>query len=475
MTVRLSDATLAAIPPTVSRPQYDRSALRSGVLHFGPGAFHRAHQASYFDALAARDPGWGITGVSLNSVGVQAALQPQDGLYTLVVRDEVAETKVIGALREVLAAPREPEAIWRHFASPDLRMITLTVTEKGYPLDADGAFDRSHAAVRSDLRQPGSPAVLTGWLVEGLRRRRAAGLTPPPILSCDNLDDNGGKLQRAVVAHARLLDPGLADWIDGEGRFPRTMVDSITPATDDALRAEVETRLGLRDAWPVQRERYRRWVIEDLAGVDLAPLASVGAVLTTDVAGHAEAKLRLLNAVHSTLAYLGLLRGHATVAQAMADPALATFCTALALDCVIPTLDVPSLDLPEYAAAILQRLANPAIAHRLIQIATDGSRKLPVRLFPTIEAALRAEAPIERPALALAGWMRWVVSSVRAGQIIEDPAACLLSGIARSCSDDAHTDVTLFLERFVPPRLASDPRLVEAVERGYRRLTAGLV
>lgn len=470
MTDRLSSATLSMASITVRKPRYDRSSADQGVLHFGPGAFHRAHQASYFDDLASQERGWGVTGVSLNGTAVREALTPQDGLFTLIVRGKADETRIVGALREILVAPQHRQQVRDRFLAPALRLVTATVTEKGYPIDADGVFDPRHPAAAADLADPMRPVGLTGWLVEGLRLRRAVGLAPPVIVSCDNIDANGAKLRRAVIAHARRLDTDLADWIDGEVRFPDTMVDSITPATTDALRAEALDRTGLTDAWPIEREAYRRWVIEDVPAPALRRLGDVGVVLTGDVTGHAEAKLRLLNATHSALAYFGLLRGYETVAQAMADVALSGFCRRMMHEDVAPRLAVPSLNLQSYANEISTRLAEPAIAHRLAQIAADGSRKLPVRVVPTIAAALAAGRPIDRPAAVIAAWMRFVVRQARTGESIADPEAAKLVDIAGACHGEPDRDVALFragLPELMGP-LWGERKVIEALGRGYR-------
>ncbi|HTG37801.1 mannitol dehydrogenase family protein [Sphingomonas sp.] len=406
---RLSNATLADLPQGVGRPDYDRDAMRIGVVHFGPGAFHRAHQAPVYDALNAVDARWGIIGVSLNSRGVADALNPQDGLYALALLDAEPETRVIGSIARVLTADQR-DAILDAVAAPDTRIVSATVTEKGYCLSGDGSLDMDHPAVAHDLAGDGAPRSFVAWLVAGLaerRRRGAGGLT---IMSCDNLSDNGRKLGAATVAFARARDKDLADWIEREVRFPNAMVDSITPATDDAVRASVDVTLGVTDAWPIQRERFTQWVVED----DFAPgerpdLAAAGVTLTDDVRGYEHAKLRLLNGAHSTLAYLGVALGHETVADAMDDARLARFVEQLMREDIAPSLNPPAaLDLNGYIDAILRRFGNRAIAHRLIQIAADGSQKLPYRILDTVRDARAAGRPVDRLAVPIAAWLRFL-------------------------------------------------------------------
>ncbi|WP_448502934.1 mannitol dehydrogenase family protein [Sphingomonas sp.] len=421
--MRLSQARLAHVPTAIARPGYDRMHVRAGVVHFGPGAFHRAHQAPVFDSLLADDPRWGVTGVSLHSTSVADALLPQDGLYTLALLDAEPDMRVIGAIGQVLTA-RDPAAIVDAVASADTRIVSATITEKGYCLASDGSLDFAHPAIAHDLLQPETPTSFIGWLVVGLierRRRGGGGLT---VLSCDNLADNGRKLGAAVRAFAEARDSETARWIADEVRFPCSMVDSITPATDDALRDRVRAAIGMEDAWPIQRERFSQWVIEpDFAG-DRPPLDHVGATFSTDVRGYEMAKLRLLNGAHSTLAYMGLERRHETVAQAMRDGALAAFVERLMRDDIAPSLAPPAgLDVATYIDAILQRFANPAMEHRLAQIAWDGSQKLPYRLLDAVCAARAAGRPIERLAMPVAAWLRFIEAKARSGEPLTDPLA----------------------------------------------------
>lgn len=416
---RLSQAAL----PLANGPRYDRARLRTGIVHFGPGAFHRAHQVPVYDALNAADPRWGVVGVSLNSASVADALNPQDGLYTLALLDAAPSFAVVGALRHVLTAG-EGAAILDAIAAPETRVLSATVTEKGYCYAADGSLDMDHPAIVAD--RAGAPQSLVGWIVAGLAARRAAGAGGLTVLSCDNLADNGAKLGRAVAALAATRGDDLADWIAGEVRFPSTMVDAITPATDDALRVRVAEATGFEDAWPIQRERFWQWVVED----DFAPgerpdLAAAGVTLTHDVGGYELAKLRLLNGAHSSLAYLGLERGHATVAEAMRDPALASFAERLMREDIAASLTPPAgLDVDAYVTTILDRFANPAIAHQLIQIAADGSQKLPYRLLDTVRTAQAAGRPIDRLAVPVAAWLRFV----ERGKGVADPLAARLVG-----------------------------------------------
>jgi fructuronate reductase len=471
--LRLNAVSYPAAIPGVALPAYDRDKVTVGVVHFGPGAFHRAHQAFYFDQLLAKDSRWGICAVSLKSPGVRDALQPQDGLYTLAQLDAETTFRVVGSILEVLVAPEDPPSVFARLAAPTTRMVTLTVTEKGYCLTGDGKLDTAHPDIVHDLAHPREPISAVGYIVEGLRRRHQAGLPPYAVVACDNLADNGWRLKAAVVAFAKSIDPVLAAWIEAEGRFPRTMVDSITPATDDALRARVETATGLTDAWPIQREAFTQWVVEDVLGDGAPDLASVGVTLTDDVRGFERAKLRLLNGVHSTIAYVGLLKGHETVFEAISDPELAKIAEDLMVQDIIPTLTAPrGLDLAGYAQAILGRFRNPEIRHLLSQIAWDGSQKLPFRILGTVADALAAGRPVDRLALPLAAWMHFVRRRAASGEKIVDPLADRLVETAAACTGDAKADVARFLklEPVFGRDLTANAVFVAALEKAYGEL-----
>ena len=471
---RLSRHVLPSLPAAVARPAYDRDATRIGVVHFGPGAFHRAHQAVYLDDLLAAEPDWAISAVSLHSPGVRDALQPQDGLYTLALLGERPQLRVIGAIRELLCAPRQQAQVLARLADPAVRLVTLTITEKGYCLAGDG-LDPAHPDIVHDLASPEAPRSAIGYLVAGLRARRARGLKPYTVLSCDNLADNGGRLRRAVLDYAQRVDAALAAWIAAEGAFPRSMVDSITPATDEALRGRVAAALGVADAWPIQREAYTQWVIEDRFCDGRPAFERAGATLSDDIAGYDRAKLRLLNAPHSTLAYLGSLMRLETVADAMREPALAGFVERLMRQDIVPSLQLPrGFDPDAYVGAILARFRNPAIRHLLAQIAWDGSQKLPVRLLGTIADALAAGRPIDRLCLPVAGWMHFVRRQAREGVALVDPLADTLVRIGQAATGEPGHDVDAFLRLesvFAP--LAAEARFADALRRAYAGLGDG--
>lgn len=479
---RLSEASLHSARSGTILPTYDRGATRFGIVHIGPGAFHRAHQAYYADTLLHSDKRWAISALSLKSTGLRDALAPQQGLYTLIELGAAPRARVIGAIREMLVGDTDYDAAFARLTARDTRIVSLTVTEKGYCLDARNELDVANADIAHDLRNPPSstgkgPRSTIGWIVEGLRRRRAANLPPFAVLSCDNLADNGAVLKRALAAFARHADTDLAHFIENEVVCPRTMVDSITPATDDALRERSRTLTGLDDAWPIQREPFTQWVVEDLPVMRDADWQSVGVTLTRDVSVYDRAKLRILNGSHSTLAYLGTLRGHETVADAMRDEQLARFVEVLMKRDLGPSLGAtPGLDVDQYIAAVLARFRNPGIRHLLSQIAWDGSKKLPVRIVTTLIEALGAGRPLHRLVMPLAGWMRFVVRQSKAGVAIVDPDARRLADIGAACTGEAHADVARFAacESVLPPALIGNEKVRQELELAYERLATPL-
>jgi len=470
---RLSEASLHSARSGTILPTYDRAATRFGIVHIGPGAFHRAHQAFYADTLLHSDKRWAISALSLKSSTLREALSPQQGLYTLVELGAAPRARVIGAIREQLVGPTDADAAFARLASRDTRIVSLTVTEKGYCLDARNELDLANADVAHDLKNPGQPRSTIGWIVEGLKRRRAAGVSPYVVLSCDNLADNGSVLKRALAAFASQSDKELAHYIENEVVCPRTMVDSITPATDDALRERTVKLTGLEDAWPIQREPFTQWVVEDVPAMREADWVSVGVTLAKDVSVYDRAKLRILNGSHSTLAYIGTLRGHESVADAMRDEQLAQFVELLMTEDLGPSLGAtPGLDVEHYISAVLARFRNPGIRHLLSQIAWDGSKKLPVRIVTTLTEALRAGRPIHRLVMPIAAWMRFVVRQAKANVAIVDPDAARLAAIGAACTGDARTDVERFAvcESVLAPALMSQEKFRRELEIAYERL-----
>lgn len=439
---RLSSKSLAGLPASARRPTYDRAALTPGIVHLGLGAFARAHLAEYTeDALERAFGPWGIVGASLQRPDQRDRLKPQDGLYTFLKRaPEGPQLRVIGSVLDVLVAPENPSALVARLCAAETRIVSLTVTEKGYCHDpATGKLRDDHPDILHDLEHPEAPRSAVGLITAALRIRKAEGLAPFTALSCDNLPHNGKVLAGLVRDFASLRDDGLAAWIEANGAFPATMVDRIVPATTDADIAEVAALLGAEDAAPVIGEPFRQWAIQDSFVSGRPEWQLAGAQMVSEVAPFEFMKLRMLNGAHSCLAYLGYLAGHETVAEASADPVLARMLEGLWTE-VIPTVPAPEgVDLGDYAHALLVRFRNPAIRHRTWQIAMDGSQKLPQRLLGTIRDRIRAGAPFEHLALGVAAWMRYVSGSDEKGAAIDvrDPLAAEFARIAAAAGRDA--------------------------------------
>lgn len=435
--------------------------LPAGIVHLGLGAFFRAHGAIYIaEAMAKSGGDWGIAGVSLQSPGTSDRLRPQGWAYTaLELGPEGEKPQILSVLRDVLVAPEDRQAVLDAMAAPQVKIVSLTVTEKGYCHEpSTGRLNRAHPDIRHDLAEP-LPKSAPGFLVRALQARRAAGLRPFTVLCCDNLPENGHVVRGVVLELARLIDPALADWIEAEGAFPSTMVDRIVPATSPVDLDRLEALTGARDEAPVMHEPFRQWVVEDLFVDGARPdLASAGVQMVEDVTPFEHMKLRMLNGTHSSLAYLGYLAGYETIADTVADPDFLGFVRGLWQGEIIPALTPPpGVDLAAYADALHERYANPAIRHRTWQIAMDGSQKLPQRILGTIAEARAAGRAVPGLTLAVAAWMRYVSSRDEAGQPIEvkDPLAPRLAELWQA--DPARTvQGFLALSEVFPPALRDD-------------------
>ncbi len=438
---QLSLSTLSTLPASVLRPAYVPTAVKIGVIHIGLGAFHRAHQEVYTDDLLCSDPRWGICGVNLPAPLSIDALKAQDGLYTVLEKSsEGVRPRVVGALREALFLGTERAQLMARFADPAVKLVTMTVTEKGYCHDpATGRLNSVHPDIVHDRAQPPLARSAPGVLVAGLAARRAAGAGPLTVVCCDNLPHNGHLVEGIVVDYAQSVDPALADWIGRHVTFPCTMVDRIVPATTPADIAEAARLLGVADAVPVAAEPFRQWVIEDRFAAERPAWETVGAEFTRDVGAYETMKLRLLNGSHSTLAYLGFLAGFETIWQASGDADLARLVERQMAEEIIPTVVAPpGVDLHAYARMLLVRFRNTALPHRTQQIAMDGSQKLPQRLLNTVRDRLHGGGSYTHLALAVAGWIRYAAGVDEAGQpiAVSDPMAPIFAEIAQRAGGD---------------------------------------
>jgi fructuronate reductase len=476
MPPRLSQDTHALLPAAVRRPDFGAARIATGIVHLGIGAFARAHLAWYTQPLLAADPSWGILGVSLRNSATRDALSPQNWLYICAERDGDAEClTAMSALTGVLVAPENAGAVVARLADPRVRIVTISVSEKGYHrLAAQGVLDEDDALIRSDLAHPDAPSTVPGLLVSAIRARREAGVPPFTILCCDNLPENGNSTRRIVVRFAELADPALGRFIAEEVAFPNSMVDRIVPATTDEDRQRINTLLGVRDAWPVVCETFSQWVIEDRFPRGRPAWERTGAQMVADVRPYEMMKLRLLNGAHSCIAYLGQLAGWETVAEAIAEPALAAFVDALMREAAA-TLHMPSVDLAAYRRALLARFANPALRHRTAQIAMDGSQKLPMRLFASAQDRLARGLDSPCIALAVAAWLRFLQGCSDGGSplIVDDPKKDALLRAANTAGNARSLCEAIFaMPDLVPPRLANATQFRTEVLAAIERLEA---
>lgn len=411
----LSNAMLSHLDSRVAVPRYDRREVTPGIVHIGVGGFHRAHQAMYLDALMNRGEAldWGIVGVGVmpGDRRMQEVLAAQDHLYTLVVKhpNGEREPRVIGAMLDYLYAPDDPAAVVERMADPAIRIVSLTVTEGGYNFHpVTGEFDLANPDVRHDLDSPAAPRTTFGLVVEALARRRARGLAPFTLMSCDNIQGNGEVARRMFVAFARARDPALAEWIEAEVPFPNAMVDRITPVTQAVDIEELAGEFGVEDAWPVVCEPFTQWVLEDHFICGRPAFERVGVQVVEDVEPYELMKLRLLNASHQALCYFGTLAGYRYAHEVCRDPLFVDFLLGYMRHEGSPTLaPVPGVDLEQYRLTLIERFANPEIKDTLARLCAESSDRIPKWLVPVIREQLAKGGEIHRSAAVVASWARY--------------------------------------------------------------------
>ena len=474
--VRLSQTALHELDKRIKIPSYDRTQIRSGIVHIGVGAFHRAHMAVYIDDLlnagVARD--WGIVGSGLLPYDqrVRDALMPQDYLYTV---HECSATsgvvRVIGSLTDCILGREAPTQLIAKLAAPSTRIVSLTVTEAGYCLDeTTGGLDVTSGDVVHDLAVRDRPRGLYGFLCTALQMRRRANTAPFTVLSCDNAIANGDLIRRGLLAFADACAPGLSSWLDKEGAFPNSVMDRITPATIAADRHFLAD-YGLRDAWPVRTESFRQWIIEDKFSCGRPPLEAAGAQLVADVIVYEAAKIRLLNATHSAVGYLACLAGFQGIAAVVNDSFFRRFARAFMDEDVTPTLaPIPGIDIEQYKATILERFSNRHIGDTVARICKDGSAKIPRFVLPILRDQLRQGGSIRWLCLAIAGWCRYLEGRTDDGQAIvfDDPRATELTALAQRSEGDVRG--LLGYEPVFGRELGQNPRFVEGVATALKAL-----
>lgn len=423
----LSNRTLDQLSSEVDTVAYDRSTVTAGIVHFGVGGFHRAHQAMYLDQLMQVGEGldWGICGVGAlpQDRRIIETLERQDGLYTLVIKhpDGHREARVIGSIIETMFAPDDPQAVVERLADLRTRIVSLTITEGGYLVNqVTGEFDAADASIQADLAQDAVPRTVFGYIVAALERRRATGERPFTVMSCDNLPGNGDVARRMITAFARIKDPALAAWMEEHVAFPNCMVDRITPVTTPQDITRLAEEFGVVDGWPVVCEPFTQWVLEDQFTDGRPPYEHVGVQVVADVVPYELMKLRLLNASHQALCYLGYLSGYRYAHEVCQDPLFIDFLLAYMELEGTPTLpDVPGVDLDAYRHGLIERFANPEVRDTLARLCAESSDRIPKWLVPVIRENLRRGGEIERSALVVASWARYAEGVDEAGDPID--------------------------------------------------------
>jgi mannitol 2-dehydrogenase len=477
MTMKLNQHNLNLLGHGVRVPTYDRSKVGQRIAHIGVGGFFRAHQAVYADDLlhlgAASE--WGLCGIGLlkHDARMRDVLQAQDCLYTVVERSAHGEhPRVIGSMVNFLYAPGNVEQVIEKMVAPECHIVTLTITEGGYYVhQGTGQFDAQNPDIQHDLAHPSEPICSFGYLLEALDRRRNQGQPPFTVMSCDNLQGNGEMIKRMLLAFAELRDPTLHNWLQQNCAFPNSMVDRITPATTDEHRALVREKFGIDDGWPVMTEPFKQWVIEDHFPLGRPAWQEVGAQMTSDVLPYEKMKLRLLNASHQALCYIGMLLGYEFAHEAMADPRIRQLVEDM-MEIEVTELipPVPGVDLTEYKKTLIERFANPAIRDQLARIGTEGSARIPKFVLPSVEEQLERGGPIRNLSFTVACWFRYLTGKDDEGHDlpINDPMSKMLCDAAVAGGKDPQK--LLSIHQVFSEKLASAPRFVAEVREALESL-----
>lgn len=466
MTAALNQANLGSL--SIPVPSYDRSLVKVGIAHFGVGGFHRAHQAMYIDQLMEQGKAldWGICGVGVMpfDIKMKEAMEAQDCLYTLVLKDPGGgwEPRIVGSIVQYLYAPDDPDAVIEKMADPATRIVSLTITEGGYNFHpVTGKFDDTNPDVQADLAPGAVPATTFGLITEALVRRRSRGIEPFTVMSCDNIQGNGHMAQEVFTAFARLQDPELAEWVASNVRFPNSMVDRITPVTTDEDRTQVRERFDIEDAWPVVCEPFTQWALEDNFSAGRPPLEEVGVQVVADVVPYELMKLRLLNASHQALCYFGYLAGYRLVHEVAQDPLFANFLLDYMNREATPTLaPVPGIDLDAYKLQLIERFSNAGVRDTVARLCARSSERIPTWLVPVIRENLAADRDVTLSAAVVASWARYAEGVDEQGEPIEivDQAADTVRRLAAQQQQDP---LAFVKNRELFGDLASEPAFTE--------------
>jgi mannitol 2-dehydrogenase len=467
----LSNATVSELDGRVRRPSYDREKLRARTVHMGVGGFHRAHQAVYLDSLLERGVlfEWGECGMGVlpHDTVMRDALRAQDYLYTVLERGaNLQAARIIGSIMDFSLAPENPEAAIERLAGEDTRLVSLTITEGGYFIhEGTGEFSHDDPSIQHDVREPNVPITSLGFLTAALKRRRDRGLSPFTVMSCDNLQGNGHVIRKVLLGLAELQESALHRWIADNVAFPNSMVDRITPATTAADREQLLQQFGINDAWPVVTEPFRQWVIEDTFCNARPPWEEVGAEIVTDVLPYELMKIRLLNASHMAMAYLGALAGHTFAHEVMQDPVFDTFVKAF-MDEVTPVVPlIPGTSIPDYKRTLIERFANPTINDRVARLCSEGSAKMPKWVLPSVVELAEKRSSTKLLSLVIAAWIKYLQSPTdERGTPIEvvDARADELKRAANLLGDDPRPFIAM--KSLFGPIYFAEPAFANGVE-----------
>jgi mannitol 2-dehydrogenase len=471
----LNEKNLEAISHRVTSPNYKRNELSAGIVHMSIGGFHRSHQAVYIDDLLQLSPdNWMISAVGLMDEDLENLnqLKDQDYLYSVLERSTHSDDiRVIGSIKEAIYAPNNKQKLLTQLAQESIKILSLTITEKGYCYNNSGDLDEEHPFIKHDLDNPKTPKSAIGYIVSSLAQRRANNIAPFTVMSCDNLPGNGDLTQKLVCQFASLIDESFSQWIEREVAFPNAMVDRITPKTTNDISKIIESNCGIIDRWPVVCEDYKQWVLEDKFCNHRPLFEDVGVQMVSNVEPYEKMKVRLLNGSHSALAYLSYLCGHRDVDQAMSDPLIYSFLEHYMNDDVSPCIpEVPGIDLGQYKTTLLSRFANPSIKDQIQRLAEDGSQKIPNAIVPCIVHQIKTQGSITWLSLALAGWFKYLTGvDEKLNKIeIKDPLLEKLSAAIKTGENDCLN--VLSIEEVFGNTLRSNSRVIEEINKALKSI-----
>ncbi|HLR00267.1 MAG TPA: mannitol dehydrogenase family protein [Sphingobacterium sp.] len=450
--IKLNSKNLAHLPAYIKTPLYERERVKTGIVHIGVGGFHRAHQAYYIQRLLeqgqAKD--WGICGIALlpSDRKIYEVLSEQDGLYTLMIpcTEGKFSVEVIGSITELLYAPENPGAVVQKMADESTRIITLTITEGGYNFTPDGHFNWDNEAVLWDLRHPEEPKTVFGYLFNALRLRKTQGVKGLTIQSCDNIEHNGDITRQMLYAFIKKADPEMIEWLEENVVFPNSMVDRITPVTNDNLKTKLKNHYGISDGWPVICESFYQWIIEDSFIADRPEWEQVGVQMVPDVSPYEKMKIRLLNGGHTLVGLAGYLLGYRYIYESVSDPIITTLLKRYMDEEATSTLEeVPGINLNEYKNTLIERFKNPYIKDEVARIISGSSAKFPKFILPVVTDQLKGHRSVHIAALIVASWYQYLKLNLTAPYSIQDEMASLLME-SISQAEQKH-DPLLFLNR----------------------------